>query len=113
MVGWGEYFTVLYCVTVPLHVHTWDRCAHIIFWPFLEARYKLLNPWLVQVFLPFRGACPQLVVRAHFPLAYPGSLPPLCELQVPRHVSDDMGSWATEQLSKLFAPGGIFALLLS
>ena len=58
-----------------------------------------------QLYLPCRDSRPRLVVRVHFPRAYPGSEPPLCELQVPPHVSDDTATWAADELGKIFVPG--------
>ena len=58
-----------------------------------------------EIHLPSRESCPRLVVRAHFPHAYPSGEPPLVELQVPRHVSEDMARWAAEELVRIFVPG--------
>ncbi|KAG1672268.1 hypothetical protein FOA52_004282 [Chlamydomonas sp. UWO 241] len=60
----------------------------------------------LQAYLPDRDAFPRLVLRAHLPLSYPSSLPPILELNGP-HLSDDIVGWAAGYVDTCFTPGEV------
>eukprot|EP00798_Chlamydomonas_sp_ICE-L_P026799 gene26799-4390_t len=59
-----------------------------------------------DVYIPDHTQWPRVVLRAHLPVGYPSSVPPLVEVQA-SHLSDDLVEWTASQALKMFEPGQV------